>query len=179
MVPGDSTDAHLPNLFAPLADLRASPLPGVSDLESLQSRSLAFPLEGVDPRGLRDNFAEMRGGRVHEALDILAPRGTPVLAVDDGTVQKLFASERGGLTVYQFDREAVYCYYYAHLDRYAEGLAEGQPVKKGQRLGYVGTSGNSPPGTPHLHFTIFRLGPEKWWWEGVAINPFPLWALRS
>jgi murein DD-endopeptidase MepM/ murein hydrolase activator NlpD len=98
-----------------------------------------------------------------------------VLAVDDGAVRKLFTSRFGGFTIYQFDATNSYCYYYAHLDRYAEGLAEGATVFKGQVLGYVGTTGNAPPQTPHLHFTIFKLGPEKRWWEGVAINPFTVW----
>jgi murein DD-endopeptidase MepM/ murein hydrolase activator NlpD len=100
-----------------------------------------------------------------------------VLAVDDGPVRKLFVSRAGGNTVYQFDVSETYCYYYAHLDRYEPGLAEGQMLRKGQRVGYVGTSGNSPPGVPHLHFTIFKLGGEKRWWEGTPVNPFPLWAL--
>jgi murein DD-endopeptidase MepM/ murein hydrolase activator NlpD len=114
---------------------------------------------------------------VHEAIDLPAPRGTPVVAVDDGIIKKLFTSVPGGLTVYQFDRDSTYCYYYAHLDRYAEGLKEGATVKKGDRLGYVGTTGNAPPNTPHIHFTVFRLGPEKRWWEGTPINPYPLWIL--
>jgi len=80
--------------------------------------------------------------------------------------------------VYEFDGDASYAYYYAHLDRYAEGLHEGQAVRRGDRLGYVGTSGNAPPNTPHLHFTIFKLLPAKHWWEGTPINPYPLWALR-
>jgi peptidoglycan LD-endopeptidase LytH len=178
-VPGDSTDvADTP--FAPAIDLsRPSLGPEVSDLSRLQSRELLFPVPGFDVKSLRDDFAEKRGDRVHEAIDILAPRGTPVLAVDDGEIVKLFNSARGGLTVYHFDPSGRYCYYYAHLDRYAEGLAERQPVKKGQRLGYVGTSGNASTSVPHLHFTIFKLGEDKHWWEGTAINPFPLWALSG
>jgi murein DD-endopeptidase MepM/ murein hydrolase activator NlpD len=157
----------------------AGPPPLASDYERLEERALLFPLQGIDNRGLLDNFAEARGSRSHEALDILAPRGTPVLAVDDGVVRKLFTSVRGGLTVYQFDASDSYCYYYAHLDRYAEGLLEGKPLRKGDRIGYVGTTGNAPPTTPHLHFTIFKLGPEKRWWEGVPINPFPILARAS
>src|SRR5687767_11071686 len=150
--PGDSTDGP-DNAFEPAIDFtRPSPAPEHSDFALLQSRRLAVPVEGFDIKGLRDNFAEKRGNRVHEAIDILAPRGTPVVAVDDGVVVKLFNSARGGLTVYQFDPSGTYAYYYAHLDRYAEGLAERQQVKKGQRLGYVGTSGNAAPDTPHLHF---------------------------
>ena len=178
-VPGDSTD-HLmdPNAFAPPPDLKAPERPDVSDFSRLRSRALRLPVEGLDIRRLRDNFAEKRGARVHEAIDILAPRGTPVVAVDDGVVKKLFTSAAGGLTVYQYDPGETYSYYYAHLDRYAEGLAEGKPLKKGDRVGYVGTTGNAPPGTPHLHFTIYKLPPDKKWWEGTPINPYPLWAMR-
>ena len=167
-----------PQAFAPPADLRPLELPDVSDLGRLRGRNLRLPVEGYDLSGLRDNFAEKRGARVHEAIDMLAPRGTPVVAVDDGVVKKLFASGAGGLTVYQYDPTSDFCYYYAHLDRYAEGLAEGKVLKKGDRVGYVGTTGNAPPGTPHLHFTIFKLPPDKAWWQGTPINPYPLFALR-
>jgi murein DD-endopeptidase MepM/ murein hydrolase activator NlpD len=133
-------------------------------------------VQGLDRAALHDTFAEGRTGHVHEAIDILSPRGTPVLAVEDGVVEKLFTSQRGGLTIYQFDPTRTWCYYYAHLDRYAPGLAEKQTVARGQVIGYVGTSGNAAPQTPHLHFTIFKLGADKRWWEGAPINPFPLWA---
>jgi murein DD-endopeptidase MepM/ murein hydrolase activator NlpD len=176
-VPGDSTDAMLtPRALAAPADAPA--LPSVTDIDRLRGRQLLLPIQGYDLHQLRDNFAEKRGTRVHEAIDMAAARGTPVLAVDDGTVKKLFTSAAGGLTIYQFDPDNAYSYYYAHLDRYAEGLKEGQVVKKGDRLGYVGTSGNAPLNTPHLHFTIFKLAPTKRWWEGTPINPYPLWALR-
>ena len=176
-IPGDSTDGLLtPKSLAAPADAPA--VPSVGDLDRLRARQLLLPVQGYDLRQLRDNFAEKRGGRVHEAIDMAAARGTPVLAVDDGVVKKLFTSAAGGLTVYEFDGDASFAYYYAHLDRYAEGLHEGQAVRKGDRLGYVGTSGNAPPNTPHLHFTIFKLLPSKHWWEGTPINPYPLWALR-
>jgi murein DD-endopeptidase MepM/ murein hydrolase activator NlpD len=176
-VPGDSTDSLLtPRSLAAPADAPA--VPSVSDLDRLGTRQLLLPVQGYNLSQLRDNFAEKRGTRVHEAIDLAAPRGTPVLAVDDGTVKKLFTSAAGGLTVYEFDGQGAYSYYYAHLDHYAEGLHEGQVVKKGDRLGYVGTTGNAPPNTPHLHFTIFKLAPDKKWWEGSPINPYPLWALR-
>jgi murein DD-endopeptidase MepM/ murein hydrolase activator NlpD len=150
--------------------------PAVEDVALLRLRRLQFPVPSSDPRRLRDDFADPRTGHSHEAIDILAPRGTPVVAVDDGVVQKLFTSVRGGLTVYHFDPEGAYCYYYAHLDRYADGLREGQALHKGDVIGFVGTTGNAPPGTPHLHFAIFKLGPEKQWWKGAALNPFPVWA---
>ena len=136
-----------------------------------------MPLAGIDAKSLHDTFSDKRDGRQHAALDIMAPRNTPVLAVAEGNVAKLFTSKQGGLTVYQFDNTGTYCYYYAHLDAYDASIAEGRTVHKGDRLGFVGTSGNSPPNAPHLHFTIVKLGPAKRWWEGTPIDPFPLWAL--
>jgi murein DD-endopeptidase MepM/ murein hydrolase activator NlpD len=176
-VPGDSTDGLLtPLSLAAPADAPAQP--SVSDFDRLRARQLLLPVEGFDLAHLRDNFAEKRGARVHEAIDLASARGTPVVAVDDGVVKKLFTSAAGGLTVYEFDPASTFAYYYAHLDRYAEGLHEGQSLRKGDRVGYVGTSGNAPKDAPHLHFTIFKLAPEKRWWEGTPINPYPLWAAR-
>jgi murein DD-endopeptidase MepM/ murein hydrolase activator NlpD len=127
----------------------------------------------VGANQLVQSFSDPRGtARHHEAIDIPAPRGTPVLAVEDGTIARLFYSQAGGTTIYQFDPSERFCYYYAHLDRYAEGLAEGQEVSKGQVIGYVGVSGNAPKETPHLHFAIFRLTSAKRWWEGTPIDPF-------
>jgi murein DD-endopeptidase MepM/ murein hydrolase activator NlpD len=143
------------------------------DLQLLASREMIVPVEGIARKALRDNFDEKRGKRPHEALDIMAPRGTPVLAVDDGKVAKLFRSDAGGITVYQYDRDERFIYYYAHLDRYAKDLAEGQLLKRGQVLGYVGSTGNAAPNAPHLHFTIFKLGADKRWWKGTAVNPYP------
>lgn len=136
-------------------------------------RKLLFPLKGFKAT-LRDNFDEGRGKRKHEALDIMAPRGTQVVAVDDGRVAKLFRSAAGGITVYQLDGDEKYIYYYAHLDSYAQGLAEGMLLKRGDLVGFVGSTGNAPAHAPHLHFTIFELGPDKKWWKGTAINPYPL-----
>ena len=152
-----------------------TPTIGADPLEDLRKRSLDLPVQGLTRRDLRDTFDEMRGGsRRHEALDILAPRNTPVLAVEDGRVAKLFLSKPGGLTIYQFDPSATYAYYYAHLERYADGLKDGDQVERGQVIGYVGTSGNAPPDTPHLHFAIFKLADAKRWWQGVAIDPYPV-----
>ena len=145
------------------------------DQADLARRNLLFPVQGVAPSQTLDTFDQGRpGGRKHEATDIMAPRGTPVLAVDEGNVVKLFDSKQGGLTVYQFDNSQTYCYYYAHLDRYAPGLKEGVLLRKGDTLGYVGSTGDAAPDAPHLHFAIFKLGPEKKWWEGTPINAFPL-----
>lgn len=140
--------------------------------EALADRDLLIPVEGVQPDQLVRSFADSRGGRQHEAMDILAPRNTPVKAIEDGKIARLFFSKAGGITVYQFDPTGQYCYYYAHLERYADGLVEGQEVRKGQVLGYVGTSGNAPKDTPHLHFAIFRLTEARRWWEGTPIDPY-------
>lgn len=136
---------------------------------------LQVPVPGVGPEALVDTFEDRRGDdRRHEALDIPAPRGTPVVAVDDGEVAKLFRSVPGGLTVYQFDRTRSVAYYYAHLDAYRDGLREGQALRRGDVLGSVGSSGNADPAAPHLHFAVFELGAERQWWKGRAVNPWPL-----
>ena len=161
-----ASPARLPGEAAALA-----PIPG-SDAEP--DRGLGMPIAGLTGRDLRDSFTERRGGHRHEAIDILEPRGTPVVAVDDGVVRKIFESVPGGHTVYQFNRDATLCYYYAHLDGYARGLREGQVLRRGDLIGYVGTSGNAPANTPHLHFAVSRLGADKHWWEGVPIDPYRL-----
>lgn len=140
----------------------------------LAQRGLLVPVQGIQPEKLTDTFDDARGGgeRVHQAMDIMAPEGTPVLAIEDGKIEKLFESKQGGLTIYQFDPSGTYAYYYAHLQRYADNLKEGQTVRKGQVIGYVGVTGNANPGGPHLHFAIYRLTPEKQWWKGDPINPF-------
>ena len=144
-----------------------------------QTRPLLVPVQGITPEQLRDTFTEARGGgRTHGALDILAARGTPVVASVDGRIQKLFNSRAGGLTIYQFDSDEKRVYYYAHLDRYADGIREGAFVPQGTVIGYVGTTGNAPPGTPHLHFAIEDLPPTKEWWKGTPVNPYPLLIAR-
>ena len=136
---------------------------------------LMVPVEGMALASIKDNFDQPRGEqRQHEALDIMAPTGTPVVAVADGKVAKLFHSKPGGLTVYQFDPSEKYAYYYAHLDRYADGLQEGATIKRGDTIGYVGVTGNADPNAPHLHFAVFELTPEKQWWKGTPVNPYPL-----
>ncbi len=142
---------------------------------ALGASGLLIPVQGKARADLVDTFTDARSqGRLHDAIDIMAQAGTPVLAVADGHVEKLFTSERGGLTLYQFEPSGKYAYYYAHLERYAPGLAEKQSIKRGQVIGYVGSTGNASPSAPHLHFAIFVLGPERRWWEGTAINPYPL-----
>ena len=141
----------------------------------LHTASLLVPVLGISPDALRGDFDQPRsGGRKHGAIDILAPKGTPVVAALDGKIRKLFTSAAGGLTIYQTDAEEKHIYYYAHLDRYAAGLKEGMSIKQGDVIGYVGTSGNAPAGAPHLHFAIMILPPTKEWWKGEAIDPYPL-----
>jgi murein DD-endopeptidase MepM/ murein hydrolase activator NlpD len=139
----------------------------------LPNLEMAPPISGLTPMDLHDDFAEVHSGHRHEAIDILEPRGTPVHAVVPGTIRKLFFSIRGGNTIYQFEEKGMYCYYYAHLDSYAKGLREGMQVKRGEVIGFVGSTGNADANTPHLHFAIFELGPEKAWSKGKAINPYP------
>ncbi|UQQ15042.1 M23 family metallopeptidase [Xanthomonas arboricola] len=159
----------------PAADTPAAPASAAAPEAASSGSGLLIPVQGIGSGQLQDTFTDARSeGRVHDAIDILAPTGTPVIAVADGTVEKLFNSERGGLTVYQFDPNGTYCYYYAHLERYADGLAEKQSIKRGQVIGYVGSTGNADPAAPHLHFEIHRLGPEKQWWKGEVLNPYPV-----
>jgi peptidoglycan LD-endopeptidase LytH len=143
-------------------------------IEELRRRRLSLPVNGVRADQLVPTFDEARGDRPHEALDIMAPRGTPVVATEDGRIAKLFWSKAGGHTIYQFDPSERYVYYYAHLDRYADDLAEGQAVARGQTIGYVGSTGNAKADAPHLHFAIFLLTPEKRWWDGAALDPYPV-----
>ncbi len=154
----------------------AVPELGIDPIGDLKTRDLRLPVSGVPAKNLTRSFSDKRGSdRVHEAIDILAPRHTPVLAVEDGVLVKFFHSKAGGNTIYQFDPASRYAYYYAHLDRYASGVKEGDTVKKGQVIGHVGTTGNAPPNTPHLHFAIFKLTEKKQWWKGTPIDPFDIW----
>jgi murein DD-endopeptidase MepM/ murein hydrolase activator NlpD len=131
------------------------------------------PIPGLVRADLRDSFDEVHGGQKHEAIDIMEPRATPVRAVVSGTIRKLFLSKPGGNTIYLFDEMEMYCYYYAHLDGYAGGLREGMRVERGDVIGFVGSTGNADARSPHLHFAITELGPEKQWWKGKAIDPYP------
>jgi len=151
-----------------------------ADLMRLRARGLAIPVARVNAAQIADTYFQRRGGdtRTHEALDIAAPRGTAVVAVEDWRVVKLFSSRQGGLTLYQFDPGNEFSYYYAHLDGYAQGIREGMTLRKGQVLGYVGSTGNASADAPHLHFAIFRLGPERQWWRGSPLNPFLVWRDR-
>jgi len=169
-----ASPAARPAPAAPSSPRPQAQLPGPPPADLMQ-RDLLVPVQGVPRAALQDTFNDARSeGRVHDAIDIMAPRYTPVLAVDAGRIVKLFTSRLGGLTIYQFDPTETYCYYYAHLDHYAPGIQEGIQVVRGQVIGYVGFTGNASPEGPHLHFAIFRLNASKHWWEGEAINPYPI-----
>jgi murein DD-endopeptidase MepM/ murein hydrolase activator NlpD len=134
------------------------------------------PVAGKLPGDLNDNYMQMRGGgtRTHGAIDIMAPRGTSIIAAVDGTIRKLFTSAAGGLTIYQFDVAEERVYYYAHLDAYAPVAREGTFVPQGTVIGYVGSTGNATPGAPHLHFAIELLPSTKEWWKATPVNPYPI-----
>lgn len=174
-------DADSPVLESPVATAGTedgpAPTPSISapPASELKDRDLVIPVEGVGPEQLVRTYDGARGaGRKHEAIDILAPIGTPVRAIEDGRIARLFNSKAGGITVYQFDPTERFCYYYAHLERYADGLKENDTVRKGQVIGYVGISGNAPKDTPHLHFAVYRLTAEKRWWEGTSVDPYDI-----
>ncbi len=147
--------------------------PSEEDAERLRERRLRVPVAGVRVEEVRDAFADGRGERLHLAVDIMAPRGTPVLSADDGRIWKLRSNALGGITIYTTDPDERFVYYYAHLDRYREGLLEGMTVLRGDTLGFVGTTGNAPPDVPHLHFQVARLGADRRWWTGTPIDPLP------
>lgn len=146
----------------------ASPHPIIDEL---RARDLLVPVAGVEASALRDTFRDKRGTRVHHAVDIVAPRGTPVLSADSGQILKLHQSEAGGLMIYAADWSKRFIYYYAHLDRYQAGLAEGMTIARGDTIGYVGTSGNAPRNYPHLHFAILRSYDLSHWSRGLPVNP--------
>jgi murein DD-endopeptidase MepM/ murein hydrolase activator NlpD len=151
----------------------AQPPKELTAAQVLAQRRPLVPVQGVRRGALHDTFAAQRGAkRRHEAIDILAPRGTPVLAADDGEIGRISSNRAGGLAIYQVDASRRLAYYYAHLDGYAPGLREGMTVRRGDVLGYVGTTGNAPRTTPHLHFAVYDLLPGRRWWKGNAINPY-------
>ena len=137
-------------------------------------RPLIVPVAGVQSKDLLDTFDEARGSRRHNALDILAPRSTPVLSAADGRIQKLYSSPAGGLMVYASDPNNRFVLLYAHLDRYADGLKDSSEVRRGDTIGFVGTTGNAPPDVPHLHFAIARTTNVARWWTGMPVDPRPL-----
>lgn len=147
------------------------------DLAELWRRQIVIPVEGVTRLTLRDNYTAGRGnGKIHGAIDILAPKGTPVMAAADHVIGRMFKGPIGGIVIYAYDEEERFVYYYAHLDRYRRGLAVGDRVAKGSVIGYVGTTGNAPPNTPHLHFQVMKRGRGRAWWDGPPINPYTYFA---
>lgn len=150
--------------------------------DAIELRELIIPVLNVRAQDLTDTFTDERGDgrRLHEAIDIMAPRGTTVLAAAPGTIEKLFRSKAGGNTIYVRSNDGQTIYYYAHLDEYAEGLQEGQRIRRGQRLGSVGSTGNAADDTPHLHFAILRTTADAAWWEPAnAVNPYPLLTAKA
>jgi murein DD-endopeptidase MepM/ murein hydrolase activator NlpD len=159
----------------PLATAAVLGASAEADIEYVRSRRLQLPVAGIHSDQLADSFDEPRDGtRRHRAIDILAPRGTPVLAADDGHVLRVSWNSAGGNTVYATDVEGRIVYYYAHLDHYRESLAAGMPLAKGDTIGFVGTTGNAPKDIPHLHFQIMRMPHDGKYWNGEPINPFAI-----
>ena len=165
-LPGNKTPS------APASKMVAGP---AKTIEVVRSGPLVIPVAGVAAGQLSDTFDDARGeGRVHDAIDIMAPRGTPVIAAAAGTVEKLFDSKLGGRTIYIRRDSGQWIDYYAHLDAYAPGLAEGQKISQGQKIGTVGSTGDASPEAPHLHYAINAMAPGESWYQGKAINPYPL-----
>jgi murein DD-endopeptidase MepM/ murein hydrolase activator NlpD len=148
-------------------------------IEKLVEKDLVIPVAGVGPSRIEDTFTAGRDGgeRQHNAVDILAPRNTPVVAADDGVILRMSTNALGGITLYATDRDQAFVYYYAHLERYHDDVATGKKIQKGDTLGYVGTSGNAPKDVPHLHFQIMIWPEDAKWWNGEPVNPYP--ALRG
>jgi murein DD-endopeptidase MepM/ murein hydrolase activator NlpD len=145
----------------------------MNDTEYLKSRALLLPVAGVDASRLEDSFSAARDGeRVHRAIDILAPRGTPVLAADDGRIIRMSTNTLGGISMYAVDTYARLVYYYAHMDHYNDAMSAGRTIVKGDTLGFVGTTGNAPENIPHLHFQVMRWPADGKYWNGEPIDPF-------
>ena len=145
-------------------------------IERLRERELVIPVAGVGPSRIEDTFTAARDGgdRRHNALDILAPRNTPILSTDDGIILRMSSNTLGGITIYTADPNRQFVYYYAHLERYHRDLIPGDAIQKGDTLGYVGTTGNAPKGVPHLHFQIMIWPADGKWWNGEPVNPYPV-----
>lgn len=176
---GGSDDEVLVAGEKQLVDPVGAPPVSVAEGVVVGPAGLAIPVAGVKPEQLVDTYTQARAGgaRVHDAIDIVAPLGTPVIAAAPGRVEKLFFSEGGGgITAYVRSNDGRWTFYYAHLQGYAPDLREGQQIERGALIGWVGVSGNTNPAGPHLHFAINRMNPGEKWWQGSAINPYPLLA---
>jgi murein DD-endopeptidase MepM/ murein hydrolase activator NlpD len=165
----------------PIESRRASDVLDMDrDLEELHYRGLLVPVVGIDVSKISNTFNDARDGqRKHNAVDILAKRGTPVLSVDDGTILKVGTNARGGNIVWAADANRRFVYYYAHLDRWADGLRDGMAVQRGDVLGYVGTTGNAPKDIPHLHFQLLRFTNDKRYYDGLPVNPLPFFIMTT
>lgn len=169
---GDPTDPSPVPEILPIPEITADPLTNNAPVAS--ANGLVIPVVGIKREQLQDTFNDSRSaGRVHNAIDIMAPLGTPVIAVADGEIAKFFDSERGGITIYQYSADRRYIYYYAHLQKRADNLKEKDFVKQGSVIGYVGDTGNSGAGNYHLHFTITQVTDGQRFWEGTDVNPYP------
>ena len=145
---------------------------GLAMLAAQSIVPMASPIDDLKLADLHHTFSDVHNGHAHEAIDIMAPLGAPVHAAVRGTIRKLFLSKPGGKTIYEFDEASEHSYYYAHLQRYADGLSEGMRVERGDIIAYVGSTGNADPRAPHLHFAVFELGPSREWWKGTPIDTY-------
>lgn len=171
----NASASHPAGVASPATSRKTTAFTGTDADIAVLERELRIPVSGVIAGELRDTFTEARGeSRLHDAIDIPAPRGTPVLSAAPGRVLKLFKSKAGGLMVYAADSSERFILMYAHLDGYAPGLADGSPLSRGETIGVVGTTGNAPPNLAHLHFAIARSENISQWWKGTALNPYPL-----
>ncbi|MDA0205530.1 MAG: M23 family metallopeptidase [Acidobacteria bacterium] len=164
----------IPGFALPVLDLERNLW---ADQVDLFGRRILLPIQGITKNKLSDSFMESRGpgnAQRHHAIDLGAPRGRPVLAVEDGTIRRIKWHSRGGLTIYQYGPEGRYSYYYAHLQKVAKGLAEGCLVQRGDVIGYVGSTGSASSASPHLHFEVRKIANRETWWGGDPINPYPL-----
>jgi murein DD-endopeptidase MepM/ murein hydrolase activator NlpD len=182
--PVTEAPAPSPRAAVPLTDSsvsRAMSAPASGGDESyLAARHIMLPVAGADPAKLEDSFKEPRDGdRVHRAIDILAPRGTPILSADDGKILRMTTSTLGGISMYTVDPTSRLVYYYAHMDRYKDGMSPGRNIVKGDTLGFVGTTGNAPKNLPHLHFQVMRWPADGKYWNGDPIDPFDVLAGRK
>jgi murein DD-endopeptidase MepM/ murein hydrolase activator NlpD len=170
------TVTHSPESRPTLATVAVVPAtPAAAAIERLRDKELMIPVAGASPSKIEDSFAAGRDGdRQHNAVDILAPRNTPVVAADDGTILRLSKNTLGGITIYAADRDRHFVYYYAHLDHYRRGVTVGQKIQKGDTLGFVGTTGNAPKDIPHLHFQIMLWPSDGKYWNGEPVNPYPV-----
>jgi len=158
----------------PIAKSDSSPVELSADVEYLMNRHLLVPVAGANMAKVDDSFYEGRDGgeRVHRAIDILAPRGTPILSADDGRILRMSTNALGGITMYTVDSNNRLVYYYAHMDHYNDAMSPGKTIARGDTLGYVGTTGNAPKDTPHLHFQVMRWPSDGKYWNGEPIDPF-------